>query len=98
MQAVSVDYNGTQLRKGAGDAIKRHVEAQGSLVPNELTARVELTAVDFSSIVPKPIADVITAKLSGSARLEGFLERSCLWHALWSQADHTNALRCELGG
>ena len=32
------------IRKGAGDAIKRHVEAQGSLVPNELTARVEQVA------------------------------------------------------
>ncbi|MGH8025160.1 MAG: potassium-transporting ATPase subunit KdpB [Pseudoxanthomonas sp.] len=32
------------IRKGAGDAIKRHVEAQGSLVPNELTARIEQVA------------------------------------------------------
>ncbi len=32
------------IRKGAGDAIKRHVEAQGSLVSNELTARIEQVA------------------------------------------------------
>lgn len=32
------------IRKGAGDAIKRHVEAQGSVVTNELTARIEQVA------------------------------------------------------
>jgi hypothetical protein len=32
------------------------------------------------------------------ARLEGVLDRACLRHALWSQTDHANALRCELGG
>ena len=32
------------------------------------------------------------------ARLEGFLDRGCLRHGLWSQADHANAVRCELGG
>ena len=32
------------IRKGAGDAIKRHVEAQGSVVLNELTARIEQVA------------------------------------------------------
>src|SRR5215472_1323927 len=32
------------------------------------------------------------------ARLEGFLDRACLQHGLWPQADHANALRCELGG
>ena len=32
------------IRKGAGDAIRRHVEAQGSLVSNELIARIEQVA------------------------------------------------------
>jgi len=32
------------IRKGAGDAIKRHVEAQGSVASNELTARIEQVA------------------------------------------------------
>ena len=36
--------DGRMIRKGAGDAIKRHVEAQGSLVSNELTARIEQVA------------------------------------------------------
>jgi hypothetical protein len=27
-----------------------------------------------------------------------FLQRACLRHAVWSQTDHANALRCELGG
>ena len=43
MSGVDLE-NGRSIRKGAGDAIKRHVEAQGSLVPNELTARVEQVA------------------------------------------------------
>ncbi|MGH8060409.1 MAG: potassium-transporting ATPase subunit KdpB [Pseudoxanthomonas sp.] len=43
MSGVDLE-NGRSIRKGAGDAIKRHVEAQGSLVPNELTARVEKVA------------------------------------------------------
>ena len=32
------------IRKGAGDAIRRHVEAQGSVASNELTARIEQVA------------------------------------------------------
>src|SRR5262245_8177884 len=32
------------------------------------------------------------------ARLEGILDRACLRHALCPQTDHTDALRCELGG
>src|SRR5713101_2926299 len=32
------------------------------------------------------------------ARLEGFLDRGCLRHGLWSQTDHANALRGEFGG
>ena len=32
------------------------------------------------------------------ANLDGFLERACLRYRLWSQADHANALGCELGG
>lgn len=43
MSGVDLE-DGRSIRKGAGDAIKRHVEAQGSLVPNELTARVEQVA------------------------------------------------------
>src|SRR6266511_623226 len=31
-------------------------------------------------------------------KLEAFLDPACLRHALWSQTDHANALRCELGG
>ena len=30
--------------------------------------------------------------------LEDFLHHACLRHAVWSQTDHANALRCELGG
>ncbi|HYM85404.1 MAG TPA: potassium-transporting ATPase subunit KdpB, partial [Pseudoxanthomonas sp.] len=47
MSGVDLDDghgNTRVIRKGAGDAIKRHVEAQGSLVPNELTARIEQVA------------------------------------------------------
>jgi hypothetical protein len=36
------------------------------------------------------VTDVLT-------RLEGFLHGACLRHRLWSQIDHANALRCELG-
>ncbi|NOT87317.1 MAG: potassium-transporting ATPase subunit KdpB [Lysobacter sp.] len=43
MSGVDLD-GGRSIRKGAGDAIRRHVEAQGSLVPHELTARVEQVA------------------------------------------------------
>ncbi|MET0719057.1 MAG: potassium-transporting ATPase subunit KdpB, partial [Pseudoxanthomonas sp.] len=43
MSGVDLE-DGRSIRKGAGDAIRRHVEAQGSLVPNELTARVEQVA------------------------------------------------------
>ena len=43
MSGVDFD-DGRSIRKGAGDAIKRHVEAQGSMVSNELTARVEQVA------------------------------------------------------
>ncbi len=43
MSGVDLD-SGRSIRKGAGDAIRRHVEAQGSLVPNELTARIEQVA------------------------------------------------------
>jgi K+-transporting ATPase ATPase B chain len=43
MSGVDLE-NGRSIRKGAGDAIKRHVEALGSLVSNELTARVEQVA------------------------------------------------------
>ena len=43
MSGVDLE-GGRSIRKGAGDAIKRHVEAQGSLVPHELTARVEQVA------------------------------------------------------
>ena len=43
MSGVDMD-NGRSIRKGAGDAIKRHVEAQGSLVPHELIARIEQVA------------------------------------------------------
>src|SRR6266851_213898 len=30
--------------------------------------------------------------------LEDFLHHACLRHAVWSQTDHADALRCELGG
>lgn len=43
MSGVDLE-SGRSIRKGAGDAIKRHVEALGSLVSNELTARVEQVA------------------------------------------------------
>ena len=43
MSGVDLD-DGRSIRKGAGDAIRRHVEAQGSLASNELTARVEQVA------------------------------------------------------
>ena len=43
MSGVDLE-GGRSIRKGAGDAIRRHVEAQGSLVPHELTARVEQVA------------------------------------------------------
>ena len=43
MSGVDLE-GGRSIRKGAGDAIKRHVEAQGSLVPHELSARVEQVA------------------------------------------------------
>ena len=43
MSGVDLE-DGRSIRKGAGDAIKRHVETQGSLVTNELTARVEQVA------------------------------------------------------
>ncbi|MGN6222829.1 potassium-transporting ATPase subunit KdpB [Pseudoxanthomonas sp.] len=39
-----VDVEGRNIRKGAGDAIGRHVQAQGGGVPNELAARVEQVA------------------------------------------------------
>src|SRR4030095_6773814 len=32
------------------------------------------------------------------ASLEGFLERACLRYGLWSQTDHANSLRRQLGG
>ena len=43
MSGVDLE-EGRSIRKGAGDAIKRHVEAQGSMVSNELTGRVEQVA------------------------------------------------------
>ena len=43
MSGVDLD-GGRSIRKGAGDAIRRHVEAQGGLVAHELTARVEQVA------------------------------------------------------
>lgn len=43
MSGVDLE-GGRSIRKGAGDAIRRHVEAQGSLVPHELSARVEQVA------------------------------------------------------
>ncbi|MGX5730381.1 potassium-transporting ATPase subunit KdpB [Pseudoxanthomonas beigongshangi] len=39
-----VDVDGRNIRKGAGDAIGQHVQAQGGNVPNELAARVEQVA------------------------------------------------------
>jgi len=39
-----VDMDGRNIRKGAGDAIGQHVQAQGGNVPNELAARVEQVA------------------------------------------------------
>jgi K+-transporting ATPase ATPase B chain len=39
-----VDFEGRSIRKGAADAIARHVASQGGQVPNELTARVEQVA------------------------------------------------------
>lgn len=39
-----VDVNGRVIRKGAGDAIGRHVQALGGVVPPELSARVEQVA------------------------------------------------------
>jgi K+-transporting ATPase ATPase B chain len=39
-----VDYNGTRLRKGAGDAILRWVDAEGGRAPRELQATVERIA------------------------------------------------------
>ena len=43
MSGVDLE-DGRSIRKGAGDAIRRHVEVQGGLVPNELAARVEQVA------------------------------------------------------
>ncbi|MGS1076709.1 potassium-transporting ATPase subunit KdpB [Pseudoxanthomonas beigongshangi] len=39
-----VDVEDRVIRKGAGDAIGRHVQAQGGNVPNELAARIEQVA------------------------------------------------------
>ncbi len=39
-----VDWNGTEIRKGAGDAVKRYVAARGGVVPPQLDEIVERIA------------------------------------------------------
>lgn len=59
-----IDVAGRQLRKGAADAITRHIEAQGGALPQDLLALVETIARRGSS--PLVVAD--------NARVLGVIE------------------------
>ena len=71
-----VDLNGTKIRKGAGDAIRRWVEADGGAVPAELEPIVE----DISRSGGTPLVVATNAKTLGVVHLkdvvkEGLRER-----------------------
>ncbi|KXB32077.1 potassium-transporting ATPase subunit B [Dechloromonas denitrificans] len=63
-----VDMAGRQVRKGAADAIKKHVEALGGKFPPSVAGKVEEVARRGST--PLVVADVV----NGKARVMGVIE------------------------
>jgi potassium-transporting ATPase ATP-binding subunit len=61
-----LDYDGTRLRKGAGDAIVRFVEEEGGQAPNELSAVLDRISRDGGT----PLAVARDAQLLGVVHLK----------------------------
>ena len=78
------------------------------VIPLALSEAMKTAMFAISSSVDKPACvgparEQLLELFPGHSRclgvsLEGFLDRARLRHPLWSQTDHANALRCELGG
>jgi len=65
-----VDYEGRQLRKGAADAIRKHVEAAGGRFPQEVTSFVE--TIGRRGATPLVVAD--GARVLGAIELKDIVK------------------------